>query len=148
MKTTNFEIAMKSLAKTYKEEAFLNGDWRYLPVDDFVKDIIRDKLFPGSDKEIILPDCELYQAFRNFSKVATKYQHGKIKDNELTFEDFFSKDLVKEWSFNFPSQSQRTYKILKFLDTLHPNKRLAFSVSVSYDESEDDDVVANVKAIS
>ena len=122
------------------------GEWRYLPVDDFVKDIIRDKLFPGSDKEIILLDCELYQAFRNFSKVATKYQHRKIKDNELTFEDFFSKDLVEEWSCNFPSQSQRTYKILKFLDTLHPNKCLAFSVS--YDESEDDDVVANVKAMS
>ena len=39
MKTTNFEIAMKSLAKTYKEEAFLNGDWRYLSVGDFVKAI-------------------------------------------------------------------------------------------------------------
>lgn len=144
--TTHFEISMKSLAKAYKQWAFRDGDWQYLSVDDFMKDVIQDKLFPGSNNQINMPDCELYQAFRNLSKVATKYQHGKIKDNELTFEDFFSKDLVEEWSSNFPSQSQRTYKILKFLDTLHPNKCLVFSVS--YDESEDDDVVVNVKAMS
>lgn len=144
--TTHFEIAMKSLAKTYKQWAFRDGDWRYVSVDDFMKDLIRDKLFPGRNNPINLPDCELYQAFRNFSTVATKYHHGKIEDNELTFEDFFSTDLVEEWRFNFAGPRRRTYKILKFLDTLHPNKRLAFSVS--YDESEDDDVVVNVKAIS
>lgn len=146
MKTTHFEIAMKSLAKTYKEKAFREGDWRYLSVDDFMKDVIQLKLFPGTGKEIILPDGELYQAFRNFSKVATKYHREKIKDNQLTFEDFFCRELAQEWGFNFPSQSQRTYKILKFLDTLHPNQCLTFSVV--YDESEDDDVVVNVKAIS
>lgn len=144
--TTHFEIAMKSLAKTYKEKAFRDGDWRYLSVDDFIKDVIRHEFLLGPNYTINLPDCELYLAFRNFSTVATRYYREKIKDNQLTFEDFFTKELAQEWGFNFASQSKRTYKILKFLDTLHPNKRLAFSVS--YDENEDGDTEVNVKAIS
>ena len=146
MKTTDFEISMKSLAKTYKERAFRDGAWRYLSGDDFMKDVIRETLFHGTNNTINIPDCELYQAFRNFSYVATRYYREKIKDNQLTFEEFFTKELAQQWGFNFTSQSKRTYKILKFLDTLHPNKRLAFSVS--YDENEDGVTEVNVKAIS
>lgn len=146
MKTTHFEIEMKSLAKTYKEKAFREGGWRYLSVDDFMKEVIQLKLFPGTGKEIILPDSELYQAFRNFSNVATRYYREKIEDNQLTFEEFFTKELAQEWGFNFATQSQRTHKILKFLDTLHPNKRLTFSVS--YDEGDGIEGAAVVKAIS
>lgn len=144
---THFQIAMKSLAKKYKERAFRDGFWRYLSVDDFIKDVIRDELVLGPNNTINLPDCELYWAFRNFSNVATRYhRRNKIKDNELTFEDFFSKDLVEEWNFNFPPQSERTYNILKFLDVLHPKKALSFSAE--YDESEDDFILVNVKALS
>lgn len=143
---THFQIAMKSLAKKYKERSFRDGTWRYLSVDDFIKDVIRDELVLGPNNTINLPDCELYQAFQNFSTVATRYHRKKIKDNELTFEDFFCKDLVKEWDFNFPSQSERTYNILKFLDTLHPKKALAFSAE--RDENEDDFILINVKALS
>jgi hypothetical protein len=143
---THFQIAMKSLAKKYKERAFRDGIWRYLSVDDFIKDVIRDELVLGPNNTINLPDCELYLAFRNFSNVATRYHRNKIKDNELTFEDFFCKDLVEEWNFNFPSQSERTYNILKFLDTLHPKKALSFSAV--YDVNEDDFNLVNVKALS
>ena len=143
---THFQIAMKSLAKKYKERAFRDGIWRYLSVDDFIKDVIRDELLLCPNYTINLPDCELYRAFRNFSHVATRHHRNKIKDNELTFEDFFSKDLVEEWNFNFQPQSERTYKILKFLDTLHPKKALSFSAA--YDENEDDFNLVNVKALS
>ena len=143
---THFQIAMKSLAKKFKERAFRDGIWRYLSVDDFIKDVIRDELVLGPNNTIDLPDCELYLAFRNFSNVATRYHRNKIKDNELTFEDFFSKDLVEEWNFNFSHQSERTYNILKFLDVLHPKKDLSFSAE--YDESEDDFILVNVKALS
>ncbi len=142
----HFQIAMKSLAKKYKERSFRDGTWRYLSVDDFIKDVIRDELVIGPNNTINLPDCELYLAFRNFSNVATRYHRKKIKDNELTFEDFFCKDLVEEWNFNFPHQSERTYNILKFLDVLHPKKALSFSAE--YDESEDDFILVNVKALS
>jgi hypothetical protein len=142
---THFQIAMKSFAKKYKERAFRDGIWRYLSVDDFIKDVIRHELVLGPNSTIDLPDCELYRAFRNFSNVATRYHRNKIKDNELTFEDFFSKDLVEEWNFNFPPQSERTYNILKFLDTLHPKKALSFSAV--YDENEDDFNLVNVKAL-
>lgn len=112
----HFQIAMKSLAKKYKERAFRDGIWRYISVDDFI-------LF------------------------ATRHhRRNKIKDNELTFEDFFCKDLVEEWNFNFSHQSERTYNILKFLDVLHPKKDLSFSAE--YDESEDDFILVNVKALS
>lgn len=143
---THFQIAMKSLAKKYKERAFRDGIWRYLSVDDFIKDVIRDELVLGPNNTINLPDCELYQAFRNFSNVATRHHRNKIKENELTFEDFFCKDLVEEWDFNFRSQSERTYNILKFLDVLHPKKALSFSAA--YDENEDDFILVNVKALS
>lgn len=145
---THFQIAMKTLAKKYKERAFRDGIWRYLSVDDFIKDVIRDELVLdlGPNDTINLPDCELYRAFRNFSHVATRHHRNKIKDNELTFEDFFCKDLVEEWNFNFPHQSERTYNILKFLDVLHPKKDLSFSAE--YDESEDDFILVNVKALS
>jgi hypothetical protein len=146
---THFQIAMKSLAKKYKERAFRDGIWRYLSVDDFIKDVIRDELVLdlGPNNTINLPDCELYLAFRNFSNVATRHHRNKIKENELTFEDFFCKDLVEEWNFNFPSQSERTYNILKFLDTLHPKKALSFSAE--YDENEKwHFILANVKALS
>lgn len=145
---THFQIAMKSLAKKYKERVFRDGIWRYLSVDDFIKDVIRDALVLdlGPNNTINLPDCELYLAFRNFSNVATRNHQNKIKDDELTFEDFFCEDLVEEWNFNFPSQSERTYNILKFLDTLHPKKALAFSAE--RDENEDDFILINVKALS
>lgn len=143
---THFQIAMKSLAKKYKERAFRDGIWRYLSVDDFIKDVISDELVLGPNNTINLPDCELYLAFRNFSNVATRYHRNKIKDNELTFEDFFCKDLVEEWNFNFPPQSERTYNVLKFLDVLHPKKALSFSAE--YDENEDDFILVNVKALS
>ncbi len=81
----HFQIAMKSLAKKYKERSFRDGTWRYLSVDDFIKDVIRDELVIGPNNTINLPDCELYLAFRNFSNVATRYHRKKIKDNELTF---------------------------------------------------------------
>ena len=144
----HFQIAMKSLAKKYKERVFRDGIWRYLSVDDFIKDVIRDALVLdlGPNNTINLPDCELYLAFRNFSNVATRNHRNKIKDDELTFEDFFCKDLVEEWNFNFPLQSERTYNILKFLDVLHPKKALSFSAE--YDESEDDFILVNVKALS
>jgi ribosomal protein S18 acetylase RimI-like enzyme len=146
---SHFQIAMKSLAKKYKERVFRDGIWRYLSVDDFIKDVIRDALVLdlGPNNTINLPDCELYRAFRNFSNVATRHhRRNKIKDNELTFEDFFCKDLVEEWNFNFSHQSERTYNILKFLDVLHPKKDLSFSAE--YDESEDDFILVNVKALS
>ena len=145
---THFQIAMKSLAKKYKERVFRDGIWRYLSVDDFIKDVIRDALVLdlGPNNTINLPDCELYRAFRNFSHVATRNHRNKINDNELTFEDFFSKDLVEEWNFNFPDQPERTYNILKFLDTLHPKKALSFSAV--YEANEDDVNLVNVKALS
>jgi hypothetical protein len=143
---THFQIAMKSLAKKYKERAFRDGIWRHLSVDDFIKDVIRHEFLLGPNYTINLPDCELYLAFRNFSHVATRHHRNKIKENELTFEDFFCKDLVEEWQFHFPHQSERTYNILKFLDTLHPKKALSFSAE--YDESEDDFNLVNVKALS
>jgi hypothetical protein len=145
--TTHFQIAMKSLAKKYKERSFRDGTWRYLSVDDFIKDVICDELILGPNNTIVLPDCELYLAFRNFSNVATRHHRNKIKENELTFEDFFCKDLVEEWKFNFPPQSERTYNILKFLDTLHPKKAISFSAE--YDENEKwHFILANVKALS
>lgn len=142
----HFQIAMKSLAKKYKERAFRDGIWRNLSVDDFIKDVIRREFVLGPNNIINLPDCELYLAFRNFSNVATRYHRNKIKDDELTFEDFFCKDLVEEWNFNFPHQSERTYNILKFLDTLHPKKALSFSAV--YEANEDDVNLVNVKALS
>jgi hypothetical protein len=62
---THFQIAMKSLAKKYKERAFRDGIWRYLSVDDFIKDVIRDELVLGPNNTINLPDCELMQAWNN-----------------------------------------------------------------------------------
>lgn len=144
---THFQIEMKSLAKKYKERAFRDGIWRYLSVDDFIKDVIRDELVLFPNNTINLPDCELYRAFRNFSTVATRHHRNKIKDNELTFEDFFCKDLVEEWNFNFRPQSERTYNILKFLDVLHPKKALSFLAE--YDENEQwHFILANVTARS